>query len=295
MLPWFLRSMDVLGSPLPAGGIETAYLRGYNDLFSYPAGWSLQHLLDWGAGNVLRSRWGGLLVAFQTWLGVEGLIVLAPFGLWSLWKRRREAFFAPVIWYAIGLHVAMSLVFTYPGSRGGLFHSSAALFPFWIALGLVGLDDFLAWLAVKRRWRRGEAQLIFGIAVVFLPIALGLSAWSGQSKARESQVDYESIAEILPTDARIMANDPAAWHYHTGFMGVMLPDESLETALEIAKRYCISHLIIDKNVTDAFEPLIKDQSQPPDFLTEIQHFDNATPNEWSDDVRVYVFDIDCSP
>jgi hypothetical protein len=295
MLPWFLRSMDVLGSPLPAGGIETAYLHGYNDLFSYPAGWNLQHLMDWGWGNVLKSRWDGLLIAFQTWLAVEGLIVLAPFALYALWKRRQERFFVPMIWYAIGLHLAMSVVFTYPGSRGGLFHSSAALFPFWVALGLAGVDDFIGWLALKRRWRKGEAQIVFGVAVLLLPMALGYTAWSAQTRNRDDQPDYETITALLPEHARLMTSDPAAWNYHTGLMGVTLPEESLETSLKIAQRYCITHLVIDKNVTDAFQPLIEGTAEPPPFLNQVHHFDGNTPDDWSDDVRLYVFAITCTP
>lgn len=294
MLPWFIRSMAVLGTPLPAGGIGTAFLRGYNDIFSYPARWTPADFLGWGWGNILQSRVEGLLVAFQTWLAVEGLIVLAPFGLWALWKRRRESFFTPMIWYALGLHLAMSLIFTFPGSRGGLFHSSAALFPFWVALGLAGVDDGITRMARWRRWRVEEAKLVFGVSVVLLPVLLAGFAWSVQTRNRDAEPDYRTYAQVLPLEARLMVNDPAAWYYHTGHMGVTLPDEPLTTALEIAQRYCITHLIIDQNVTDAFEPLLRGEP-PPEFLTEIRRFEGADPTDWRDDVRVFAFDVDCAP
>ncbi|HLA43906.1 MAG TPA: hypothetical protein VJZ27_10745 [Aggregatilineales bacterium] len=54
MLPWFVRNMDVLGSPLPSGGIGTIFLHEYNDLFNYPAEWSLDYFLDWGWGNIIN-------------------------------------------------------------------------------------------------------------------------------------------------------------------------------------------------------------------------------------------------
>jgi hypothetical protein len=294
MLPWFLRSLDVLGTPLPAGGVNTAFLKGYNDIFSYPAEWTLPDFLDWGAGNILESRWEALLIAFQTWFALECLIALAPFALWALWKRRREPFLAPMIWYAIGLHLAMSLVFTFPGSRGGLFHSSAALFPFWVALGLAGLDDGIAWLGRVRRWRIGEAQLVFGSAALLFPTIIAVFAWNAQNRNWESQPSYTTYAKAVPEDARLMVNDPAAWYYHTGHEGVTLPNESLETAFEIAQRYCITHLIIDKDITPAFTPLLEGQSPPP-FLTEIQHFEGSDSQEWRDDVRVYAFDVACTP
>jgi hypothetical protein len=294
MLPWFIRNMNVFDAPLPSGGIGTAFLHEYNDIFSYPADWDLQYFLDWGAGNVLRSRLDGLLVMFQTWLAVEALIVLAPFALWALWQRRREAFFGGVIWYVLGLHLAMSMVFTYPGTRGGLFHSSSALLPFWAALGLAGLDDGIAWLAARRKWRASEAKRVFGTAVVLLPLALGYVAWNAQRVNRAVHPDYARVQEAIGAEARIMVNDPSAWHYHTGWIGVTLPQASLATTAAIAQRFCLTHLIIDKNVTSAFEPLIRGDDLPPEFLLEVAHFPGADADDWHDDVRIYEFEVTCN-
>jgi hypothetical protein len=292
MSPWFARSMAVLGAPLPTGGVSTAYLRGYNDLFSYPPDWSLGYLLDWGAGNVLQSRLEGGLIAFQTWLAVEGLIVLGPFALIPLWKRRHEPLWAGVLLYTVALHVAMAFVFTYPGSRGGLFHSSAALLPFWVVLGLQGIESAVGWMAARRAWNAGQAQAVFGWAVLAVPLYLGvLLALPLQRQALEDQPDYDFYARYLPSQARLMANDPAAWYYHTGLRGVTLPDSSLETAWEIAQRYCITHLLLDQNVTTAFDPLITGQGDPPAFLTLVGHWENASPT-FNDDVKLYQFDLE---
>jgi hypothetical protein len=291
MLPWFIRNMTVFDAPLPSGGIGTAYLHEYNDIFSYPGEWDAQYFLDWGIGNILRSRFDGLLIAFQTWLAVEGLIVLAPFALWALWKRRSEAFFGGVIWYALGLHVAMSAVFTFPGSRGGLFHSSTALFPFWVVLGLSGLDEGIAWLAARRKWRTGEAKRVFGTAVLLLPLALGFVTFS--ARRNSSQPNYTRAMETIGPEARIMVNNPAAWHYHTGLIGATLPQGSLQTAREIAETYCLSHLILDQNVTSAFDPLIRGDEPPPEFLQEIAFFPGADESDWRDDVRIYEFEVVC--
>jgi hypothetical protein len=56
---------------------------------------------------------------------------------------------APMSWYALALLLAMSLLFTLPGSNGGLFHSSAALWPWFMALAAIGLDQTVAWLAQR--------------------------------------------------------------------------------------------------------------------------------------------------
>lgn len=291
MLPWFIRSMNAFGAPLPAGGLGTAYLHGYNDLFSYPAEWDLSYFLDWGMGNILDSRLEGVLIAFQTWLAVEGLIVIAPFALIPLWKRRHEPLWGAVGWYALGLHVAMSLVFTYPGSRGGLFHSSAALLPFWVVLGLVGIDSAVGWMANKRGWNADQAQAVFGWSTLLVPLYLGVFlALPLQQKALHSEPEYAFYAQSLPAHARIMVNDPAAWYFHTGHQGVTLPDASLETAWDIAQRYCITHLIIDENVTEAFEPLITGEADPPPFLTLLTRWEGDL-DDITDDVQLYEFEL----
>lgn len=272
MLPWMVRNIATFDAPLPTGGIGTAFLTDYDDLFSFPAAWSLADLLE--SGTLLQSRWDGLLGAFGTWLAVENFIVLAPFALWAAWQRRNDHFWQPMLWYALGLHLAMSLVFTHPGIRGALFHSSAALFPFWIALGLVGLDAGVLRLAKMRGWRRKQAQTVFGIAVVFVPLLLGISRW-----VPIDEPDYQSFAQDLPADARIMVNDPAAWYFHTGLSGIVIPDEPLDTALELAQDYDITHLVVDQNVPESFKPLL--DGDTPVFLTEV-----ASRN---DDVRIYAF------
>lgn len=284
MLPLFIRNLAAFGAPLPTGGIGTAFLKGYNDLFSYPAEWSISDFLDWRMGNIIQSRIEGLTGAFGTWLAVEGFVFLTPLALYALWKRRREGFFAGLIWYAVGLHLAMSLVFTYPGIRGGLFHSSTALLPFWVSLGLVGLDDVIANFARFRKWNTREAQAVFGTAVIFLPLFLGLWSFSQQTW---NQPNLKKYVENLPADARLMVNDPAEWYYHTGRIGVTLPDEPLETAYTIAQRYCVRYLIIDENVTDPLKPLFEKKMTLPPFLTEIQTFDEG--------VQVYEFSVRCTP
>jgi hypothetical protein len=288
MAPWFARNMAIFGAPLPAGGVNTVFLRGYEDIFSYKADWGPTYWLDWGAENVLRSRWEGLLVAFQTWLAVETLIILGPFGLGALYLRRREAFWAPVIWYALGLHLAMSVVFTYPGMRGGLFHSSAALFPFWIALGLEGLQGAIAWIGAKRAWNIPQAQTVFSLALILLPGLLGLSVLAGQAESLAARPDYTLYVQDLPPGSRIMVNDPAAWHYHTDLSGVTLPDDPLPVALEIAQKYCLTHLIIDKNVTESFVPLFEQTTPPPDWLQRLP----AGPGGDALQLYAFIYEVD---
>ena len=83
--------------------------------------------------------------------------------------------------YALGLHLLMTFVFALPGPRGGLFHSAAALVPFWAALGVLGLDDVIGWLARLRRWNVKQARAFFGMALLAWAVFLSLWVFSGKS------------------------------------------------------------------------------------------------------------------
>ncbi|MDX1991724.1 MAG: hypothetical protein SF029_05020, partial [bacterium] len=115
MLPWFVRNLNAVGSPLPIGGFQAAWFTEYNDLFSYPADASPATLFANGLGAFLESRWSALTNNVGTLVAVEGLIVMTPFMLLSLWKRRQDSFLRGFWLYALGLHVAMTLVFPFPG------------------------------------------------------------------------------------------------------------------------------------------------------------------------------------
>ena len=56
MLPWFLRNLGVSGAPLPSGGLQTLFLREYNDIFSYGLALDLQHYLGEGWAAILERQ-----------------------------------------------------------------------------------------------------------------------------------------------------------------------------------------------------------------------------------------------
>ena len=294
MLPWFIRNLNVIDSPLPSGGINTAFLRGYNELFAYPVDWSASNFLDWGTSNILQSRWEALINNFGTFVAVETWVIVSPLVLWAFWKNRKHSIFFASGIYALGLHLAMTLIFAYPGYRGGLFHSASALLPFWAILGVVGLDAAIGKMVTLRNWNPNHAQLIFGSSLIVLALILGLNALGSQIASREEAPDYKNLAMYLPDDAVLMVNDPAAWYYHTGYSGVTLPDSPLDRFPEIAGKFCLTHLIIDQNVTDSLKSLIHDSAPPPSFLEQIEHLNQDTETT-DDDVRIYHFRSESIP
>ncbi|MCZ7538867.1 MAG: glycosyltransferase family 39 protein [Anaerolineae bacterium] len=282
MLPWFARNLDVLGTPLPLGGADTIWMRSYDELVRYPPGASPSDFLAWGAGPILRSRLEALVNNLGTFVAVETWVILGPFALFAWWRRRSLTLVRGFALYAAALHLVMTLVFAFPGYRGGLFHSSAALLPFWAALAAAGLDEGIAWAAQRRRWRPAEASAVFNGAAVLLALALTLSALSAKLGGwNDNARFYREIARDLPAGAVLMVNDPAALYYQTGLAGVVVPDSDPDVVPEIAARYGVTHLLLDANRTAPFSGLFTGADARP-YLRLVRHYGADTPQRNDD-------------
>ena len=278
MLPWFLRNLNEIGSPLPFGGAQAMWFTQYDDLFNYPAVASAETLLSLGFGGVLATRWeafAGPQPLFSgnlgTFIAVEGMIVMTPLMLVGLWRRRTSGFLRPFWLYALGVHALMTLVFPFPGYRGGLLHSASALVPFWAALGVVGLDDIVDWIARRRRhWNATLAKWIFSVFLVALAIFLSLNiGLAGRVAPRgEMPALYAELVERVPEDARVMINDPAQLYFYTGMAGVVTPNASPDLIEEIAHRYHVDYLLLETGgIPGKLMPVLEN---PPSFLVPLE-------------------------
>lgn len=286
MAPWFARNLGVMGAPLSSAGTATIWLRGYNELVSYPPGASLQNFLDWGAENILASRWEAFVNNLGTFVAVETWVVLGPFVLIGLWRLRRNPLVQSAALYALAMYLAMTLIFAYPGYRGGLFHSSSALLPYWAACGVIGLDRAIKWIGRRRRWRIRQAQAVFGAALVVIAALLSVYALAARLPSLNANATaYRDFARDLPPDARVILNDPPALYYHTGLSGVVLPDSPPETALLLAERYGATHLALDPDRTAPFDALYRGEISYP-FLRLDRVYNRGTVDE-GDDLQVY--------
>ncbi|MBZ0276385.1 MAG: hypothetical protein K8I60_09580, partial [Anaerolineae bacterium] len=198
MLPWFAHNVAVGGTPLPVGGTQAIWFREYNDLFNYPPDASPGTFFADGIAPLFTTRWEAFTNNLATFIAVEGLVVMAPLMLVGLWVRRRDGFLRGFWLYALGVHLAMTLVFPFPGYRGGLLHSAAALIPWWAALGVVGLDDTVEWIARRRRqWRAGTAKVIFSAALLAVALFLSLSTGLANRVGRSTPRLYENLRATL--------------------------------------------------------------------------------------------------
>jgi len=240
--------------------MRTLWLTDYDDLYSFDKTLSWSTYLAWGWGNIVRSKLQGLWLNLQTLLFVDWMIVLAPFGLIGIWRLRQRVFFWPAWLYGLALYLVMSLGFTLPGVRGAMLHSSVALLPFLFAATMDGLDGVVAWVASRRRtWHARQAQTVFSVGLVGIVVALSVFLVALKLPVYRGEHVYAAIAswmaDTIDQDARVMINDPAAFYYYSQRECLAVPNGRIETLIEVAERYHVRYVILDKNVPSPLKEL----------------------------------------
>ncbi len=288
MTPWFIRNWRVAGAPLSSTGSQTIWLSGYDDLFSYGRALTAQTFFARGLPSIIQGRWWALTTNLQTVLAVWGMIFLAPLALVGGWHLRRHSLIQLAGLYAVLLFIVMTLVFAFPGARGGLFHSGAALLPFIYGAAVAGLDRSVEWGASRRRgWQAKTAKKIFGIGLITFAVVLsGFIFYRRVMKNNtwnSADLTYPQIAGWVAEQrprAVVMIGNPPAYRYHGGGLSVVVPNENLETTLRTAGRFQVTYLVLDRNRP---APLAEVHENPTKFpgLTLVKTFGRD----------IYVFEI----
>lgn len=252
MGPWFVRNWITIGRPLATDGTQTVWLTNYDDLFGYRNPLTVERYLAWGWGNIVSSKLRALWLNAQTVLFVGWMIFMVPPGLIGVWRMRRRASFLGAWLYLAALYLAMSLVFTFAGWRGGMLHSLVALLPFLYAAAMEGLDVFVAWMVRHRRnWRQREAQTVFSWAAVVFALALSIVLAIQVVPGARTEHPYQQIAGWLEAQddpqARVMINDPAMLYYYGRRPCIVIPNGGVDTVIEVMRRYGVQFLVLDEN------------------------------------------------
>lgn len=258
MLPWLARNLSVIGTPLSTAGSQTIWMCNYDELFVYGKQFDLAHLL--GCGNVIATRLTGITSGLVHWLAEAGMIFLAPLIVIGLWRDRGARLFQAAAGYAVLLFAAMTLVFTLAGDRGGLFHSTGALLPFFYAAAPIGLDAVIDGIARRRRtWHAATAKQVFGAAFVVYAIVLSLFIYRGRVIGpdwndpiwNQSDRVYDAIGQWLTDrgelDPIVMVNNPPGFYYRTGFSSIVVPYGDVNDLLNAAQQFGAKWLVLDAN------------------------------------------------
>jgi hypothetical protein len=279
MSPWFYRNWLSVGTPFPSAGTQTLFLRNYDEIFIYGRALTWQHYRSWGWGPILQSKLKAIGVNLVRLVAENMLVFLAPFTMVGLWQLRRRLEYLPFFIYGPLLYLAMTLAFTFPGVRGGLFHSGGALLPFLFAAAMPGLDTVIAWIARRRpHWDVSLAQRMFTIG--FIALALFLSvfiyvrgvfgsqpltpAWNQRDQV------YADIAawldENAPPEATVMVGNPPGFYYFSHRPGVVVPNEDINTVLQACDRYGVEFVILDQNHPRPLQEVYSSEASHPRLL-----------------------------
>ncbi|OQY46586.1 MAG: hypothetical protein B6242_07400 [Anaerolineaceae bacterium 4572_78] len=250
MFSWFSRNMYVMGMPLATGGGKTIWLRNYAEIFSYGHDLSLQYYFAWGWKSILKSKLSACWINFQTLFAVQGLIVAFPLAIIGAWQKRHILLFQIAYVYTALLFIIMTIVFTYPGIRGGLFHSGGIILPFMFSMAMFGLDSVVDKIArQRRRWRAKSAKVVFSCGFIFIAILVSLFVYYQRFQAEsQTNLGYAQAVQFLQNEsATVMVGNPPAWLYYGGYQAIIIPTESIEVTLTVADRYGATYLAIDSN------------------------------------------------
>jgi hypothetical protein len=277
MGPWILRNLSVFGTLLSPGGLRSLWLTDYDEIFSYPASiLTFDHWIASGLSSILEARAWALGLNLQTVLAVQGEIFLLPLIIAGAWRLRRDPRVELGVLAWLGIFFAMTLVFPFPGARGGLFHSGAALQPLWWSLAPVGLESFLEVGVNKRGWYPDQARRFFSWGLVglalFLTIVVGYLrivgnedsglAWN-QASRHYSQIEVSLGEHGIDKAEIVMVNNPPGYFVATRRPAIVVPDGDIQSTLAAAERYQAHYLLLESNHPQGLDNLYQNPEDLP--------------------------------
>lgn len=285
---WFLHNWQIMGRPLSTVGAQSMFLTTYDDLFAYGRSFNLSSYLGWGLGNILRSKVWALWLGAQSLVVVSGLVFLSPFILVG-WIRafrdsEKEDFLRPFTLYTLIMFLVLTLLFTFPGARGSIFHTSIAIWPWMAALAAFGIGFAVDWVASKlSHWKPERAKRLFSAFFIVIAFVISLVVGLARLVTDPAIQTYEEIAADIPNGNNVMVGIAPAFYYHTQIPSVSVPNEPVETILEAAERYDVTYLILDQNHPAPLRDI---------YTGEEEHPQVQLVNRYSEDVKVYRLLVD---
>lgn len=285
---WLVRGMMVFERPLSIAGTQTIFLTNYDDLFAYQRSFNLDSYLAWGWGNILQSKLDAVGLALQTFVAINGVVFLVPFILLAWWRLRREPLLRPFNWYFLALYLAMTLVFTFPGARGGLLHSSIVVWPFMMALAALGLGWAVDGVATKlTHWQPAKSKPIFATLFVLITFVISFVVGLGRLEGLEEGEIYRQIAEEIPETAVVMTANAPAFYYHTQRPSLSLPNEPPARLLEAVQAFGVTHLVLDLNHPRPLAPLYNQPLAHEQFVFMQAYPILGLDGEQEDQIQLY--------
>jgi 4-amino-4-deoxy-L-arabinose transferase-like glycosyltransferase len=274
--PWYARNFTAWGSLFPPGTEKAAWLMEYNDLFRFPSsGITIERFLSSGIEAILAARWEALQANFMTVSFVLGLVFLLPLIGWGCYLLRRKPTARTAWWFFLIVFVLMTFVYPFQGSRGGLFHSTAALLSIVCIAASEGLDDVIDRLARWRTWDSTSAKNVLSAGMAVLALATSGVIYASRVVGNDpadpnwSSLNTEytrgisRLGESTPASTRFMVNNPPCFYVLTGYAAVPVPTGGISMLLEAADRYGVRYVVLDSNVPDSLQSLYQSEISHP--------------------------------
>ena len=258
---WFLRNILVFATPLAPGGNHALWLTSYDEIYSFPAGkLTYNFWLESGNIDILSKRFDALIWNLKTAWAVQGLVFLLPFVVLGLWLYRHDLRIRIGIISWAGTFLLMTFIFPFAGSRGGFFHSGAALQPLWWVMAPVGIEKAVIWVETKRKWRKGEASKVFTVGSVVICIMISglifaqkvlLSPGWGYEAERYKKIEsLIGISDPSKKDVVVVGNPPGYFNVSSR-PSIAVPNESLDVLMVVAAKFGARYLILEDDGTPA--------------------------------------------
>ena len=298
MAPWYWRNWVVVGAPLAPGALRTIWLTNYDDIFSFsPNRLSAAVYLGSGVASILRGKWLALVANVETLVAVQCGIVAFPFVVVGLWRLRQSALMRLAIFYAAALLAAMTLVFTFPGARGGYFHSGAALVPFFMPAAVVGLEAAVDTAArLLRHWQPERSKPIFtGLLLASVVALTAVVSWKRvigpdprASAWAQSEAVYGEVGAWLQSQGKgrvlVAVNVPPGWNYWTDLPAMVIPNDDATVLRQAMTAFGARWLLLDVNRPAPLSGLYTTPDGQPTFQLRARFSD-------SDGQPAYLFEL----
>ncbi len=291
--PWVLRNLAVTGLPFPGGGIKVLFWREYDDFYTFVRPLDLSYYLNqsypsdkWGIVPLLGSKLDALGQNYLV-IGRAALVFLTPLAFLGFFSRFvpgkplpqlsfrhpdtfwRRPELLPFSVYTVILYLVMSLLFTFPSTRGSLFHSAGGLLPFVYAGMLVGLDAAIGLLGKVSRPGASRSRQQFYTGILVLVMVFASVGWTFSSSGtwddeyNEIKAVDQWIVQNGKPGALVMSPDPMLYYHATGKSTVVFTSDPLEVNLQVAQRYKASYLIFQpQHYTASLTPLFENKTYP---------------------------------
>ena len=261
--PWWLRNVQVFGTPLPGQVTDNILLTRNEQIFAYADQPTLDAFLVQGlptlAGNVGTAAWHNLvnvLLVPAAPVVAAGLATIAFAVLVGRGRSRSRSLAASPVGALLlaGLltFAVTTILFPVATLWGTFEHASGPVLVGLAVAAVLGGDAFVGWLVRHRRWQRDNAWLAaLALVALTLPLA-GFQLTAAARQAADTARTLDSLRAVagqleaagVPMSAPVITDRPIWLSRELGRPALALSDEPAPVILRLASDFDARALVV---------------------------------------------------